>query len=289
MADGVHLGDNVLNRPAKVTSHGWVRASLVLLVGMTACTMASPSAEPQSSASLPVVSRKALIVVIQGEPGNLALPSMGDVPVGSTGGGDFKMAVHHRLATYDDRGAVHPQLAAALPSSESGTWRVRPDGTMQTTYRLRPGVSWHDGAPLTARDFVLGWTVTTDPDISVSGRFGAQIGRIDVPDELTPVFEWRQTYPFANAVVEDEMAPLPVHLLEATYQADKARFQQLGYWTREFVGTGPYRLSTWEPASRGGPATPLERSGEDSHRGAPRPAAVLQHPGHRISRRGDRR
>ena len=47
-------------------------------------------------------------------------------------------------------------LAVEVPSRERGSWVVRDDGTMQTTYRLHPGVTWHDGTALDAEDFVLG-------------------------------------------------------------------------------------------------------------------------------------
>ncbi len=30
---------------------------------------------------------------------------------------------------------------------------------METTYKLRPGATWHDGAALTAEDFVFAWRV----------------------------------------------------------------------------------------------------------------------------------
>ena len=36
---------------------------------------------------------------------------------------------------------------------------------MQTTYTLRPGITWHDGTPLTARDFAFAYTVTMDPEL----------------------------------------------------------------------------------------------------------------------------
>jgi peptide/nickel transport system substrate-binding protein len=63
------------------------------------------------------------------------------------------------------------------------------------------------------------------------------------------VIHWRGTYPFANAIVEDDLGPLPAHLLEDVYRADKDRFLQLGYWSREFVGVGPYQIAGWEAGS----------------------------------------
>lgn len=227
----------------------WLVIFAVVLAGC-APGSSGPSISGRTSDQQPASrTPKTLTIATPAEPGNIALPTMGDVPTGSAGGLDLKLALHHRLATYDERGNLLPMLARELPSRERGTWLVRSDGTMQTTYPLRPNMSWHDGAPLTARDFAFAWTVTNDPDIPLSGRTGSLVGRIEMPDDHTLVLEWTNTYPFANALVDDTMAPLPVHLLEATYRQDKERFQQMRYWTREFIGTGPFRLAEWEPGS----------------------------------------
>ncbi len=45
--------------------------------------------------------------------------------------------------------------AESVPSVENGLWRLLPDGRMETTWKLRRNVFWHDGAPLTAEDFVF--------------------------------------------------------------------------------------------------------------------------------------
>src|SRR5207244_3878315 len=47
-------------------------------------------------------------------------------------------------------GREEPWAAEQLPSLDAGSWRIAPDGPMETTYRLRQGIKWHDGAPLQA-------------------------------------------------------------------------------------------------------------------------------------------
>ena len=42
------------------------------------------------------------------------------------------------MTTTDDRGVLHPQLAEAVPSLANGLWKVLADGTMETTWRIRP-------------------------------------------------------------------------------------------------------------------------------------------------------
>jgi peptide/nickel transport system substrate-binding protein len=233
-------------RASTLAGWGWLAAVLLVLA---ACAPPTPEAPPggRDTSRAEPSRAKTLTIAVEGEPEALVM---------SIGGGTksisdhFRMAVHQHLVTFDARGDLHPMLAVEVPSQERGSWVVRGDGTMHTTYRLHSGVTWHDGVPLTARDFVFGWTVNRDPEIPMADRVVAQqIGRIDTPDDFTLVIEWPRLSPLGNAIVSDNVGPLPVHLLESIFLTDKERFQQLPWWTREFVGVGPYRLAEWEPGS----------------------------------------
>ena len=234
-----------------MASHLGLLWSSLLTLGLllAACGPAGGPATRESS-NLPGVpaAPKSLTLGLEAEPLD---PFVGSLGTGSgTVAGNLRLAVHQTLAHYDDRGGLFPMLARELPSRDAGTWVVRPDGTMQTTYRLRPGITWHDGTPLTSKDFVFGWTIIKDPDLPQSRRgLTPQIERIDTPDDATIVIEWIKTYPFAHAITSDDVGPMPAHLLDELYRADKERFVQLPYWTREFVGVGPYRLAEWEAGS----------------------------------------
>ncbi|MEA2641899.1 MAG: peptide/nickel transport system substrate-binding protein [Chloroflexota bacterium] len=232
------------------SSSSFCRSALAALLAtllLAGCTPATTrDAAPAPSVAAPR-QPKSLTIALKDEPSILISTHVGGA---YTLGRSMRMALHQRLATFDDRGDVHPQLALELPTIESGTWVVRPDGTMQTTYRIRPGVTWHDGTPLTAHDFVFAWQVTNDQEIPMGQRSVApSISGIATPDDHTLVMEWTRTDPSANGIAEEGVGPFPAHLLERTYQADKERFQVLPYWSREFVGLGPYRLAEWVPAS----------------------------------------
>ncbi|MBC8016687.1 MAG: peptide ABC transporter substrate-binding protein, partial [Sporomusaceae bacterium] len=53
------------------------------------------------------------------------------------------------LVITNDKGAWMPDLAAEVPTVQNGG--VSRDG-LTITYKLRPGVAWHDGAGFTADD-----------------------------------------------------------------------------------------------------------------------------------------
>src|SRR5581483_10519319 len=166
------------------------------------------------------------------------------VAAGSSSAGELFHIVSGRLAVNDEHGTPHPELAVALPSQENGTWIVRPDGTMQTTFQIRPNVTWHDTTPLTAGDFVLAWQMTIDPALPISQQSVArQISGIETPDDHTLVVEWRKLYPFANAIVEADLGPFPAPILGPAVAQEKARIPEVGYWTHDFVGVGPYRIT----------------------------------------------
>src|SRR5207247_8512441 len=74
------------------------------------------------------------------------------------------------LVMADERGQPMPYLAEALPQLNSDTWNILPDGTMETVYRLRPNLTWHDGQPLTADDFTFSWQVHQNHAYRLSGR-----------------------------------------------------------------------------------------------------------------------
>lgn len=224
----------------------YVVAFVVGGLALAACAPGGPAGErrAESGDSARSATPTQLTLALNNEPGNLISLMEG----GGAGPSGVRDAVQHHLAEHDDLGQIRPQLAVELPSTSAGTWLVRPDGTMETTYRLRRDVTWHDGHPLTARDFAFALTVHQDPALPINNPSVArQVTRIDTPDEHTLVIEWAKPYPFANAITEEDLGPLPAHILREPFENDKDRFPTLPYWKSELVGTGPFRLERWEP------------------------------------------
>src|SRR4030095_12826746 len=83
-------------------------------------------------------------------------------PLPPGGASDFYQRMFNAfLELYDDQGRALPYLAEALPALNTDSWQVFPDGRMETRYRLKPNLTWQDGAPLTADDFVFAFQVAT--------------------------------------------------------------------------------------------------------------------------------
>ena len=150
------------------------------------------------------------------------------------------------LLTYiDERNVTFPHKAVELPSLEKGTWRLFDDGRMETTWRLRPNIFWHDGTPQTAADYLFAFEVNRDPDLPRAVSMEAQAqASMTAPDDSTLVITWSQPWVDAGTVGPEV---LPRHLLADLYQQDKqGAFINTPYWTHEHVSDGPYRVSRYE-------------------------------------------
>jgi len=87
------------------------------------------------------------------------------------------------LAEYDADGRLVPALAADIPTLENGG--LSPDLTT-ITWRIRPGVVWSDGTPLTAADVVFTWRYCTAPGggCAYASKF-EDVSTVEAVDDLT--------------------------------------------------------------------------------------------------------
>src|SRR6201998_2379076 len=70
------------------------------------------------------------------------------------------------------------------------------DGGKTYTFKIRQGVKFHDGTPLTARDVGDTWnTIVFPPKGTTSARvsFYAMVDKIEIPDDQTVVFKLKYT------------------------------------------------------------------------------------------------
>lgn len=168
-------------------------------------------------------------------------------------GSGAKDILNSGLVTVDGQGLVRPYLAEAVPQVNTDSWRVFPDGRMETTYHLRPNLTWHDGTPLSAQDFALAYRIFVHPELAVFGVAPQdRMEQVTAPDERTVLIRWKSPTLDAGRLDEDLFPAMPRHLLEKPFNdvlsnalAQEA-FLNLPYWRAEFVGLGPWKLNRWE-------------------------------------------
>lgn len=172
---------------------------------------------------------------------------------GNTFSAEFHFLLNSPLTLLDPQGLARPLLATSLPSRDNGTWVVNVDGTMQTTYRIRPNALWHDGQPVTSSDIAFAYRVYADPRFPAATREPEQfMERVEPVDEKTFTIHWKQPYPWADELIAGQLAPLPRHVMGSVYDAgDIEAFVNHSFWTStDYIGEGPFRLVQWDPGSQ---------------------------------------
>ena len=155
---------------------------------------------------------------------------------------DAARIFYEPLAGFDPDGNVVPVLAAEVPSVAAGT--LAKDLTW-VTWRLKRGVTWHDGKPFTAEDVVFNWEYVADPATAAvtSGSY-REIAKIETPDSHTVKVVFKTPQPFwSDAFCGNRGMILPKHVF-GPYKGAKSREAPANL---KAVGTGPYRFVDFKP------------------------------------------
>ena len=144
-------------------------------------------------------------------------------------------ALFETLTYLDDKGVPQPKLALSWSASEDfKTW----------TFKLRPGVKFHDGTPFNAQAYKENFDRQKDPANKCRCAFYiAGTISVEAPDELTLVYNQK-----------DPSVNLPAIL---SYQSQNNAVQSPTAWkakgedyNRNPVGTGPFILKSWTAGDR---------------------------------------
>src|SRR5262245_41543222 len=119
-------------------------ATTMLACAPSSSTPTSQPAEAPPRAAQPAPSRT-LAAAIRLEPGFIV--GRGFQPSSVTLGATLRL-FNAGLVLVDDKDQPRPYLAEGLPTLNTDSWKVFDDGRMETVYKLRPNLTWHDGAPL---------------------------------------------------------------------------------------------------------------------------------------------
>ena len=160
---------------------------------------------------------------------------------GGTKDQDASRIFYEPLAGWDSEGNLVPALATEIPSRQNGG--VAADGK-SVTWKLKRGVTWHDGKPFTADDVVFTAAYAADPAaamITVSIYKDIKVEKID---SHTVKVSYPKAVPFwAEALVGSTGAILPKHVFEP-FMGAKSRENPAN---TKPVGTGPYKIVDFKP------------------------------------------
>jgi len=151
---------------------------------------------------------------------------------------EYLGALYNRLVKLDEQGVTVPDLAEE--------WSATPDG-VTWTFRLRRGVTFHDGRTFTAADVIYSIEHILDPETaSPQGEVLAAMigpGSMSAPDPHTLRIELLT----ANAEFPSLLTAYQCYIVP-TGSAEPGDPNGIG---TTGIGTGPFRLSSFAPAGTG--------------------------------------
>ena len=167
-----------------------------------------------------------MVMIAQPEPPSLA-------PYLSTSGpiGLVAPKIYNGLLDYDlDLNPVG-ELAESYETSEDGK---------TVTFKLREGVTWHDGKPFTSADVEFTIMEVLKKFHPRGPNSFREVSSIGTPDALTAVFNLDRPAPYMMRAFSAYESPIvPKHLLEGT----DIRAASLA---NNPVGTGPFKFVEWK-------------------------------------------
>ncbi len=133
------------------------------------------------------------------------------------------------------------------------SWQVK-GGGRRYILKLRTGLRFSDGQPLTVDDVVFTYRMILDPaahspnrDLLIVGGEPLQVRKLD---QATVEFDLKEPYAAAERLF-DSIAIVPQRLLEKAYREGKLR-QEWGLSSAptQVAGVGPFRLKQYVPGER---------------------------------------
>jgi peptide/nickel transport system substrate-binding protein len=137
----------------------------------------------------------------------------------------------------DDHLQPRPQMAEGHEaSSDFKTW----------TFRLRPGLKFHDGEPVLAKDAVASinrWMVRDSP---MGGPIKRRLDALEVVDDRT--FRFRLNQPYSKMLFALGKSSTPALFIMPEHIASTDPYKQIS----EYVGSGPMRFKKdeWVPGAK---------------------------------------
>lgn len=165
-------------------------------------------------------------------------------PYLSSGTKDVETAslVLEGLAGFDEKGVVFPRLAVDVPTVENGG--VTPD-LMQITWKLKPGLLWSDGTPVTSADAKFTYEYCTHPEggCAQAARYEG-IASIETPDAETIVIKYTAPKPNPYTAFVGGTSPI----LQAAQFANCLGAAASTCTDQNFkpIGTGPFMVKDFK-------------------------------------------
>jgi peptide/nickel transport system substrate-binding protein len=154
------------------------------------------------------------------------------------------------LTVFDERWQLVPQAAVEIPTLENGGLELFEEAAatrMRATWRLKDGLFWADGQPVTADDFVFTWQLYKDDRLEIVDRtVSDRVLQMEAPDPRTLIVTFSEPYAYYAVFRNHEV--LPRHLVEPIWKAKGAGLKEDRFGTVPVLG-GAFTIAEWVPGS----------------------------------------
>ncbi|PJF32319.1 MAG: hypothetical protein CUN51_01440 [Candidatus Thermofonsia Clade 1 bacterium] len=153
-----------------------------------------------------------------------------------------------QASLYDFSDKLEPVLvlAAEVPTRENGG--ISEDFT-EYTVKLKPGLKWSDGKPLTAEDLVFTYQMIKDPanNMIQGGSIRDALESVELVDETTFRLKFNAPKPFPEDLIGSPglSTILPAHVFRPIYEAN-GTIENAEENQNPTVFSGPYVLREWK-------------------------------------------
>jgi len=149
---------------------------------------------------------------------------------------------NHGYLVYDQIVAMDANF---IPRPQMAEGWLEEDAGLRWTFTLRPGLVFHDGEPVRARDCVASIRRWMARD-SLGQTLALLLDDLSAPDDRRFVFRLRRPFPLLPAAL-GKPSPMPLFVMPERIATTDA-FQQVS----DPVGSGPFRFvrDEWNPGSR---------------------------------------
>lgn len=197
----------------------WPLAS-ALAAALTVASLATPAAAQKVLKAVPHADLKVLDTHV----GSIQITKI------------YSLMVYDQLFAWDEKWHVKPQMV--------GDWQVSPD-KLTYTFKLRPGLKWHDGTKVTSKDVIPSiqrWA-KRDP---MGQKMTEFMAAFEAVDDDTFRIRLKEPYGFVEFTLGSAGGSLPVIYREQDAKTDAFT----GITTT--IGSGPFKFNRegWQPGSK---------------------------------------
>lgn len=150
--------------------------------------------------------------------------------------------VNRGMSEFDYQGTIITELAEKIPDPVDGD--VSAD-LLSVTWKLKPGLKWSDGTPLTSDDLRFTWEVCGNPDNGCAKSEGlVDVASVETPDDQTIVLNYSK--PFFDYKLQFATGILPRNSPDVGAPAD------VGSWAYNQTlnpNLGPFSIEAFTPGT----------------------------------------